>query len=263
MPVLRADGAGESYVFSQFCEAVAPDLWDSSSSQLRRTTRNASRSTSGRACRSRTGRRAGATPRPRCTPTGSRTSSPTRSPGRNSITMVAAGLREGAQQLARSRRCRTRPDCSPSRTRTTSRSRWATPRPIRTRRRTARSSLNFDGPDPRAYFPVDLLVRPGPDDRMGPRARVQHSASSSATRSARARSSRRSSATRASSMPAHRDRDQQPSRRSRACRPPTSASSATRLPHHCSPSSRFPRSRSWSRSSWQVQSVSGGGDGSA
>jgi ABC-type phosphate transport system substrate-binding protein len=27
LPVLRADGAGESYVFSQFCQAVAPDLW--------------------------------------------------------------------------------------------------------------------------------------------------------------------------------------------------------------------------------------------
>ncbi|MBV9593177.1 MAG: substrate-binding domain-containing protein, partial [Actinobacteria bacterium] len=27
LPVLRGDGAGESYVFSQFCQAVAPDLW--------------------------------------------------------------------------------------------------------------------------------------------------------------------------------------------------------------------------------------------
>jgi ABC-type phosphate transport system substrate-binding protein len=27
LPVLRGDGAGESYVFSQFCQVVAPDLW--------------------------------------------------------------------------------------------------------------------------------------------------------------------------------------------------------------------------------------------
>ena len=26
-PVIRADGAGESYVFSEFCIAVAPDVW--------------------------------------------------------------------------------------------------------------------------------------------------------------------------------------------------------------------------------------------
>jgi ABC-type phosphate transport system substrate-binding protein len=28
VPVIRADGAGESYVFSQFCLAVAPDIWN-------------------------------------------------------------------------------------------------------------------------------------------------------------------------------------------------------------------------------------------
>jgi phosphate transport system substrate-binding protein len=27
VPIIRADGAGESFVFSQFCQAVAPDVW--------------------------------------------------------------------------------------------------------------------------------------------------------------------------------------------------------------------------------------------
>ncbi|MCU1454872.1 MAG: ABC-type phosphate transport system, periplasmic component, partial [Acidimicrobiales bacterium] len=36
VPIIRGDGAGESYVFSQFCIAVAPDVWQAFIAQQRR-----------------------------------------------------------------------------------------------------------------------------------------------------------------------------------------------------------------------------------
>ena len=169
--MIRADGAGESFVFSQFCIAVAKDVWDAfvaAADPQRPGQRRAPTSGPGR--RSRTGRRTGAGPSPALVRRRHRERRGRRGrPGRTRSPTSRPGTpRSGA---SRSRRCRTPPGVftQPDEDNVTVALGYATGRGDGT------FNLNFTGPDPRAYFPSTysyvLAQTTGFDRREGRGAR--------------------------------------------------------------------------------------------
>ena len=177
VPVIRADGAGESFVFSQFCIAVAHR-------RLGRVHRRADpqrpgerrAATSGPGSRCRTGRRAGAGRSPALYADGAANvvADPVTGQGRDHLRR--GRLRQGPELPGRVAAERGR-GVHPAR-------RGQRHRRARLRHRSRRRHVHpeLHRARPARLLPVDLLLRARPDHRLRPRRRARRSASSSATR---------------------------------------------------------------------------------
>lgn len=147
VPVIRGDGAGESFVFSQFCIAVAKDVWDDfRARQIRDDPGNIA-----------TDFRAGSpvsnwpqnwgrsTPQPYADGTATTVADPVS--GKDAITYVAAGYAKVRSFPVASLQNAAGVFTQPDEANVTIALGYATGRGDGT------FNLNFTGPDPRAYFP--------------------------------------------------------------------------------------------------------------
>jgi len=149
-PVIRADGAGESYVFSEFCIAVAPDVWSAFVAQQRTSADSPNLSQeflAGQPVSNWPAEAWGENPVP--VPYADGTANYVADPGlgANSITYVAAGYAKVRQFPTASEQNAAGKFTQPDETNVTVALGYATPRGNGT------FQLAFNGPDPRAYFP--------------------------------------------------------------------------------------------------------------
>lgn len=147
IPVIRSDGAGESYVLSQFCIAVAPDIWHAfiADRQKNDPTNVAVDFAAGQPVSNWPQNWAHSLAQPYADGVANDVSSP--DTGANAITYVAAGYAKVRNFPVASLQNASNFFTQPDEDNVTVALGYATPRGDGT------FNLNFTGPDPRAYFP--------------------------------------------------------------------------------------------------------------
>jgi ABC-type phosphate transport system substrate-binding protein len=150
VPVIRSDGAGESYVFSQFCIAVAPDIWNAfiQGELAHFPSEVAADFRAGQPVSNWPQHWVTGTPNAQAFADGVANTVADSSTGRDAITYVAAGYAKvrnnfPTASVQNAAGIYTQPD----ETNVTVALGYATPRGDGT------FNLNFKGPDPRAYYP--------------------------------------------------------------------------------------------------------------
>jgi len=151
-PVVRADGAGESYVFSQFCLAVAPDVWSAFITEQENSQNGVNLSpefTAGHPTSVWPQANWGGSSRPIAVPYADGTANYVADPagGSDAITYVAAGYAKVRDFPTASLQNAAGQFTQPDEDNVTRALEFATPLGNGT------FQLAFNGPDPRAYFP--------------------------------------------------------------------------------------------------------------